>query len=75
MNHTNFSFLCSIAKKGRRKRSSFFYLMALFGLVYFRAYVEQLMNINMSLCIIYMFVNVIYEKTVYKCIIFVSENL
>jgi len=47
----------------------------MFGLAYFRAYVEQLMNITIPLCIIYMFVNVIYEKTVYECIIFVSENL
>jgi len=50
-------------------------IKALFELAYFRAYVKQLMNINMPLCIIYMFVNVIYEKTVYECIIFVSENL
>jgi len=49
--------------------------MALFGLAYFRAYAKQLMNINMPLCIIYILVNVIYEKTVYECIIFVSENL
>jgi len=48
---------------------------ALFGLTYFRVYAKQLMNINMPLCIIYMLVNVIYEKTVYECIIFVSENL
>jgi len=47
----------------------------LFGLAYFRAYVKQLVNINMPLCIIYMLVNVIYEKTVYECIIFVNENL
>jgi len=33
------------------------------------------MQINMPLCITYKLVNVIYEKTVYKCIIFVSENL
>jgi len=33
------------------------------------------MKMNMSLCIIYKFVDVIYEKTIYESIIFVSENL
>jgi hypothetical protein len=45
------------------------------GLAYFRVYVKQLMQINMSLCIIYTFVNVLYEQTVYEGTIFVSENL
>jgi len=61
------SLMCDIISKYRT--------YALFGLAYFRAYVKQLVNINMPLCIIYMLVNVIYEKTVYECIIFVNENL
>jgi len=49
--------------------------MASFGLAYFRAYTNQFMQINMSLCIIYMLFNVVYEKTVYEGIIFVNKNL
>jgi len=48
--------------------------MVLFGLIYFIAYVKQLMHINMFLCIIFNFVNVVYEIN-YKSIIFVSEIL
>jgi len=44
--------------------------ISLFGLTYFRAYAKQLMQINMSLCIIYKLVNVVYEKTVYEGTIF-----
>jgi len=33
------------------------------------------MQISMSLCMIYKFVNVVSEKTVYEGTIFVSENL
>jgi hypothetical protein len=33
------------------------------------------MQINMPLWIIYKFVNVVYEKPVYECTIFVGENL
>jgi len=33
------------------------------------------MQINMPLCIIYKLVNVVYKKTVYEGIIFVTENL
>jgi len=33
------------------------------------------MQINMSLCIIYKLINVVYKKTVYEDTIFVSENL
>jgi len=35
----------------------------------------ELMQINMSLCIIYNLVNVVYEKTVYEGKLFISENL
>jgi len=33
------------------------------------------MQINKLLCIIHKFVNVVYEKTVYKYTIFIGENL
>jgi len=49
--------------------------MALIGVAYFRVYGKQFMQINMSLYIIYKLVNVVYEKTAYEGIIFVSENL
>jgi len=38
-------------------------------------FILELMQINMSLCIIYKLVNVVYEKTIYEGTIFVNENL
>jgi len=51
------------------------YIKGLFGLTYFRAYAKQLVQINISLCIIYKLFNVVYEKIVYEGTNFVSENL
>jgi len=53
----------------------FFYTMGPFGLAYFRAYIKQLMQINKFLCIIYKFLRLFYEKTVYEDTIFASESL
>jgi len=46
-----------------------------FGLAYFRAYTNELIQINKLLCIIYKFFKVFYKKTVYEDTLFVSESL
>jgi len=46
-----------------------------FGLGLFWSCAKQLMQTNKFLCIIHKFVNVVYEKTVYKETTFVSEKL
>jgi len=43
--------------------------------LYKTTYTKQLMQINTFLCIIYKFVKIFYEKTVYEDTIFVSESL